>query len=85
MSQLSDIWTLIGIVFVAWFVLVAFFTPRIDYRISAPPEIDIDEFLLLIQATLQAASCPGTACRSSPTDRSSIPRCSMPFVPPGSP
>ena len=54
-----EIWTLVGVAFVAWFVLVVFFTPRIDYRISRPPRLDSDEFLHVIQATCQAAVVVG--------------------------
>jgi len=58
-GYVAAIWALIGIVFATWFVLVAFFTPRIDYRISAPPRLDSDEFRHVIQATCQAAVLPG--------------------------
>ena len=40
-----EIWAVVGILFVTWCVLVSFFTPRIDYRISAPPRLNSDEFL----------------------------------------
>ena len=59
MSYIWEIWTLIGIVFVAWFVLVSFFTPRIDYRIGPPPHLNSDEFLHVLQATCQATIVPG--------------------------
>ena len=59
MSYVAAIWALVGIVFAIWFVLVAFFTPRIDYRISAPPRLDTDEFLHVVQATCQAAVLGG--------------------------
>ena len=58
-SYVSEILAIVGIVFVGWFVIVAFFTPRIDYRISVPPQLDSDEFLHVIQATCQAAVVPG--------------------------
>ena len=58
-SYLFAIWTLVGIAFVAWFVLVAFFTPRIDYRISTPPRLDSAEFLHVVQATCQTALLTG--------------------------
>jgi cardiolipin synthase len=57
-SYVSGIWALVGIGFVLWFVLVSFFTPRIDYRISLPPRLDSDEFLHVLQATCQAAVVP---------------------------
>jgi len=57
-SYVSGIWALVGIGFVVWFVLVSFFTPRIDYRISLPPRLDSDEFLHVLQATCQAAVVP---------------------------
>jgi cardiolipin synthase len=58
-NHVIEIWALVGILFVAWFVLVSFFAPRIDYRISAPPRLDSEEFLRVIQATCQAAIIPG--------------------------
>jgi cardiolipin synthase len=58
-SYLLEIWALVGVVFVAWFVLISFFTPRIDYRLTAPPPVDSDEFLHVLQATCQAAMVPG--------------------------
>lgn len=48
-------WTIIGIAFLVWLVLVLLFTPRIDYRVSTPLRPDSDEFLHVIQATCQAA------------------------------
>ena len=59
MGHLFEIWAVVGILFAMWFVLVSFFTPRIDYRISAAPRLDSDEFLRVIQATCQAAIIPG--------------------------
>ena len=61
MSYVVEIWAVVGIVFVAWFVLVSFFTPRIDYRVSGPPRLDGDEFLHLIQATCQASIVRGNS------------------------
>ena len=46
---------LIGAGFVAWFVLVLLFTPRIDYRVTVPLRPDSDEFVRVIQSTCQAA------------------------------
>jgi cardiolipin synthase len=48
-------WTLIGLVFVVWLVMVVFFSPRIDYRVTTPLRPDSDEYLRVIQATCQAA------------------------------
>src|SRR5688572_20767813 len=48
-------WTLLGIAFVTWFVLVLLFTPRIDYHVTIPLRPDSDEFLDVIQSTCQAA------------------------------
>jgi cardiolipin synthase A/B len=48
-------WTAIGAGFVAWFVLVLLFTPRIDYRVTVPLRPDSDDFVRVIQATCQAA------------------------------
>ena len=59
MNHIFEFWALVGILFAVWFVLVSFFTPRIDYRISAPPRLDSDEFLRVFQATCQAAIIPG--------------------------
>src|SRR2546427_6028753 len=46
-------WTIIAVGFISWFVLVLFFTPRIDYKVSQPLRPDSDEFLHVIQATCQ--------------------------------
>ena len=48
-------WTIIGLGFIIWFVLVLFFTPRIDYKVSHPTRPDSAEFLHVLQATCQAA------------------------------
>jgi cardiolipin synthase len=48
-------WMILGLAFITWFVLVLFFTPRIDYKISNPIRPDCDEFLHVIQFTCQAA------------------------------
>src|SRR5262245_49005058 len=48
-------WTIIAVGFLTWFVLVLFFTPRIDYKVSHPIRPDGDEFLHVIQSTCQAA------------------------------
>jgi cardiolipin synthase A/B len=48
-------WTIIGLAFIVWFVVVLFFTPRIDYGVSHPTRSDSDEFLHVIQSTCQAA------------------------------
>jgi len=45
----------LAIAFVIWLVLVTLFTPRIDYRVSAPLRPDSDAFLHVIQVTCQAA------------------------------
>jgi cardiolipin synthase len=47
-------WTIIGVAFLAWLVLVFLFTPRIDYRVTTPLRPDGDEFLHMIQSTCQA-------------------------------
>lgn len=48
-------WAIIGLGFIIWFVVVLFFTPRIDYKVTHPTRPDSDEFLHVIQATCQAA------------------------------
>jgi cardiolipin synthase len=48
-----DWWTLIGAAFVTWFVLVALFTPRIDYRVTIPLRPDSGEFMRVLQSTCQ--------------------------------
>jgi cardiolipin synthase A/B len=48
-------WTIIGLAFIVWFVVVLFFTPRIDYGVSHPTRPDSDEFLHVLQSTCQAA------------------------------
>jgi cardiolipin synthase A/B len=47
-------WAIIGLG-LFWFVVVLFFTPRIDYRVSNPIRPDSDEFLHVVQSTCQAA------------------------------
>ena len=51
-------WTLIGIAFITWLVLVLLFTPRIDYHLTAPLRPDSDDFLHVVQSTCQAAIHP---------------------------
>jgi cardiolipin synthase len=48
-------WTLLGIAFVTWLVLVMLFTPRIDYHVTIPLRPDSEDFLRVIQCTCQAA------------------------------
>jgi cardiolipin synthase len=48
-------WEIIAVGFITWFVLVLFFTPRIDYHVSTPLRPDSDDFLHVVQATCQAA------------------------------
>ncbi|MBM3820522.1 MAG: cardiolipin synthase B [Acidimicrobiia bacterium] len=48
------IWTIAGIAFLTWFVLVVLFTPRIDYHVSTPLRPDSEEFLHVVQLTCQA-------------------------------
>lgn len=47
-------WTIIAVAFVIWLTLVILFTPRIDYRVTAPTRPDSEEFLHVIQMTCQA-------------------------------
>jgi cardiolipin synthase len=47
-------WTLIGIGFIVWLVMVLLFTPRIDYHVDAPLRPDSDDFLHVVQFTCQA-------------------------------
>ena len=54
-------WTLLGIAFVIWFVLVLLFTPRIDYHVTMPLRPDSGEFLHVVESTCQAAMLPGNA------------------------
>ena len=48
-------WALLVAVLVLWVALVILFAPRIDYRVTTPLRPDSDEFLLVLQATCQAA------------------------------
>ena len=48
-------WTIIAVAFLTWFVLVLFFTPRIDYKVTQPVRPDGVEFLHIVQTTCQAA------------------------------
>ena len=52
-------WTLLGVAFVIWFVLVLLFTPRIDYHLTMPLRPDSDEFLHVLQSTCPATALPG--------------------------
>src|SRR5688572_5649552 len=47
--------TIAVILAVVWLVLVLFFTPRVDYRVSTALRPDSDQFLHVIQASCQAA------------------------------
>ena len=47
-------WTILGLAFVIWLLLVILFTPRIDYRVTSPIRPDSDEFRHVIQSTCQA-------------------------------
>jgi cardiolipin synthase len=49
------VWTLIGLAFITWLVLVLLFTPRIDYHVTNPVRPDSDDFLHVIQSTCQAS------------------------------
>jgi cardiolipin synthase len=51
-------WTLIGMGFIAWLVLVLLFTPRIDYHVTTPLRPDGDDFLHVVQSTCQAPIHP---------------------------
>jgi cardiolipin synthase len=55
------IWTIIGVTFLAWLVIVLLFTPRIDYHVTTPLRPDSDEFLHVIQSTCQAAVFGGNS------------------------
>jgi cardiolipin synthase len=48
-------WTIVGMAFITWLVLVLLFTPRIDYHVTTPLRPDSDDFLHVIQSTCQAA------------------------------
>src|SRR5688500_14350554 len=54
-------WTVIGLIFVVWLVLVIFFTPRIDYHVTTPLRPDGDDFLHIIQSMCQTAIHRGNA------------------------
>lgn len=55
------IWTIIGVAFLTWLVVVLLFTPRIDYHVTTPLRPDSDEFLRVIQSTCQAAVFGGNS------------------------
>lgn len=52
-------WAIIGMLFVAWIVMVLFFTPRIDYHVTAPLRPDSDDYLHVIQATCHTSMFTG--------------------------
>lgn len=47
-------WTVLGIGFAVWLLLVVLFTPRIDYHVSAPLDPEGPAFWHVIQSTCQA-------------------------------
>jgi len=49
------VWIIVVVAGLVWFLLVTLFTPRIDYRVSAPLRPDSRDFLHVVQATCQAA------------------------------
>jgi cardiolipin synthase len=54
-------WTIVGIAFLTWLVLVLLFTPRIDYHVTTPLRPDSEEFLHVVQQTCQAAVFGGNS------------------------
>lgn len=52
-------WTIVGVAFVAWFVLVLLFTPRIDYHVSTPLRPESDEFLAVLEGLCQTPLAAG--------------------------
>ena len=50
-----DYLTIIGAVFLAWFVLVLLFAPHIPYRLDAPVDLSGDHFINVIEATCQGS------------------------------
>ncbi len=44
-------WTVFGIGFAVWLLLVILFTPRIDYHVSAPLDPESPAFQHVIQST----------------------------------
>ena len=39
-----DWWPIVALAFIAWFMLVVLFTPRIDYHVTVPLRPDSDDF-----------------------------------------
>lgn len=52
-------WTLIGLAFVVWLVMVVFFTPRIDYHVTTRLRPGDEDYLRVMQATCGATLHPG--------------------------
>src|SRR5678815_6018287 len=50
-----DWWQLVGLAFIAWFVLVLLFPPRIDYQVTVPLRPDSDDFIYVLQSACQGA------------------------------
>jgi len=50
-----DWWQFVGLAFIAWFVLVLLFTPRIDYHVTVPLRPDSDDFVYVLQSACQAS------------------------------
>ena len=51
--------TVIGALFLTWFVLVLLFTPALDYRIRVRVPVSSPDFLHLLESTCQAATHGG--------------------------
>lgn len=52
-------WTVLGIGFAVWLLLVILFTPRIDYHVSAPLDPESPAFWHVIQSTCQTTMHDG--------------------------
>ena len=59
MSIVEIFFATVGVTFVLWFALIVLFTPRIDYRVSAPLAPASDGFVHVIQPTCHAVIQPG--------------------------
>ena len=53
-----DLGLIIALAFIAWFMLVVLFTPRIDYQVTVPLRPDSDDFIYVLQSACQASIHP---------------------------
>ena len=66
--------TVIGALFLTWFVLVLLFTPALNYRMRVRVPVSSPDFLHFLESTCRPPRTAAIARRSSPTARASTRR-----------